>query len=69
MKTRGVHSAVAPARKIVRAIDVNLLFAEAPASLSMVLYISCKTNGAELEKIIGIFSQTNSHCNHNSNLS
>jgi hypothetical protein len=55
MRTRGVHSAAAPARKIVRAIDVNLLSAEASSSLSMVLYIYYKTNDAELEKIIEIF--------------
>jgi hypothetical protein len=45
MRTRVVHPAAAPAKKFVRAIDVNLLSAEAPASFSMLLYRSYKNNG------------------------
>jgi hypothetical protein len=63
-----VHPAAAPARKFVRAIDVNLLSAEAPASFSILLYRSYKNNGEALEIIIEIFSRINSHSNHHSNL-
>jgi hypothetical protein len=42
MRTRVVHPAAAPAMKLVKAIEENLLSAEVPASFSMLLYRSCK---------------------------
>jgi len=40
MRTRVVHPAAAPAKKLVRAIEANLSSAEVPASFSMFLYRS-----------------------------
>jgi len=52
MMTSVVHPAAAPAKKFVRAIDVNLLSAEVLASFSMLLYRSYKNNRETLEMII-----------------